>query len=208
MAIGLGTSGAHERRVAPVPPVVPIPIVWPATHSERGIVRLGPTHSCPSGNSPDCASNGHARDASDADHHCPDTPGVLRSNEQARQPPDGDTGEEDQLTHLATHWVPSVARGAEKAICLVWRSASLRKRHRKPLSAPTRSGRSRLSKLTYQAADDVEAWTVYRALAEPSEALGGQTPAAIANRGNVDAIAHVVLASLGVQPAERAGADV
>lgn len=379
MAIGLGTSGAHERRVAPVPPVVPIPIVWPATHSERGIVHLGPTHSCPSGNSPDCASNGHARDASDADHHCPDTPGVLRSNEQARQPPDGDTGEEDQLTHLATHRVPSVARGAEKAICLVWRSASLRKRHRKPLSALTRSGRSRLSKLTYetnetilphlsayaefamhkaqaasvvnqplvtptevrrfdkavtvrdrgaflfeldrlvreklaaathvadeatpltetlgrkaaslraatswaptagdvqrgraellreferphnlpladfvrlahksrqqiykdiaarrllaldvgrrgqripdwqleapglqltravlQAADDVDAWTVYRALAEPSEALGGQTPAAIANRGNVDAIAHVVLASLGVQPAERAGAD-
>ena len=58
-----------------------------------------------------------------------------------------------------------------------------------------------------QAADDVDAWTVYRALAEPCEALGGQAPAAIANRGNVDAIARVVLASLGVQPAERAGAD-
>lgn len=380
MAIGLGSRGAHERGVAPVPPVVPIPIVWPATHSERGIVRLGPTHPCPSGYLPDCASDGRARDASDADHHCPDTPGVLRSNEQPRQPPDGDTGEEDQLAHLATHWVPSVARGAEKAICLEWRSASLRKRHRKPLAAPIRSGRLRLSNLTYetnettlphlgayaefamrkaqaasavdqplvtatearrfdkavtvrdrgaflfeldrlvreklaaaastasetppltetlrrtatslraatswaptaadvqrgraellreferphnlpladfvrlahksrqqiykdiaarrllaldvgrrgqrvpdwqlespglqltravlQATEDLDAWTVYRALAEPSEALGGQSPAASVNRGNVDATARVVLASLGVQPAERGGADV
>ena len=64
-----------------------------------------------------------------------------------------------------------------------------------------------LTRAVLQAADDVDAWTVYRALAEPCEALGGQTPAAIANRGNVDAIARVVLASLGVQPAERAGAD-
>jgi len=64
-----------------------------------------------------------------------------------------------------------------------------------------------LTRAVLQAADDVDAWTVYRALVEPCEALGGQTPAAIANRGNVDAIARVVLASLDVQPAERAGAD-
>ncbi len=64
-----------------------------------------------------------------------------------------------------------------------------------------------LTRTVLQAAEDVDAWTVYRALAEPCEALGGQTPAAIANRGNVDAIARVVLASLGVQPAERVGAD-
>jgi hypothetical protein len=64
-----------------------------------------------------------------------------------------------------------------------------------------------LTRAVLQAADDVDAWTVYRALAEPCEALGGQTPAAIANRGNVNAIARVVLASLDVQPAERAGAD-
>ena len=64
MAIGLGTSGTHERRVAPVPPVVPIPIVWPAAHSERGIKRLWPTHACPRGNPPDCASDGRAGDAS------------------------------------------------------------------------------------------------------------------------------------------------
>lgn len=378
MAIGLGTSGTHERRVAPVPPVVPIPILWPAAHSERGIERLGPTHSCPPGSPPDCASDGRAGDASDADHHCPDAPGVLRGNEQPRHPSDGDTGEEDQLAHLAIHWVPSVATGAEKAICLEWRAASRRKRHRKA-SAATTLAKLWLSKLTYetnettllhlsayaefamrkaqaasavdqplvtatearrfdkavtvrdrsaflfeldrlvreklaaaastasetpsltetlgrkaaslraatswaptaadvqrgraellrefdqphnlpladfvrlahksrqqiykdiaarrllaldvgrrgqripdwqlqapglqltravlQAADDVDAWTVYRALAEPCEALGGQTPAAIANRGNVDAIARVVLASLDVQPAERAGAD-
>lgn len=379
MAIGLGTSGTHERRVAPVTPEVPIPIFWPAAHSERGIERLGSTHACPPRNPPDCASDGRARDASDANHHCPDTPGVLRSDEQPRQPPDGDTGEEDQLAHLATHWVPSVARGAEKAICLERRSASLRKRHRKPLLAPIRSGRFRLSKLTYetnattlphlgayaefamrkaqaatavdqplvsatearrfdkavtvrdrgaflfeldrlvreklaaatnttiekspltetlgrkaaslraatswaptaadvqrgraellreferphnlpladfvrlahksrqqiykdiaarrllaldvgrrgqripdwqleapglqltrivlQAAEDVDAWTVYRSLVEPSEALGSQSPVASVNRGNVDATVRVVLASLGVQRAERAGAD-
>ena len=129
MAIGLGTSGTHERRVAPVPPVVPIPIVWPAAHSERGFERLGPTHSWPPGNPTDCASDGRAGDASDADHHRSDTPGVLRGNEQPRQPPDGDTGEEDQLAHLATHWVASVATGAEKAILPQWRTASLRKRH-------------------------------------------------------------------------------
>lgn len=150
MAIGLGSRGAHERRVAPVPPVVPIPIVWPATHSERGIVRLGPTHPCPSGYSPDRASDGRARDASDASHHCPHTPGVLRSNEQPRQHPDGDTGEEDQLAHLAIHWVPSVATGAEKAICLEWRAASRRKRHRKASAAPTTLAKLRLSKLTYE----------------------------------------------------------
>lgn len=379
MAIGLGTSGTHERRVAPVPPVVPIPIFWPTAHSERSIGRLGPMHSGPPGNPPDCASDGRAGDASDADHHCPDAPGVLRGNEQPRHPPDGDTGEEDQLAHLAIHWVPSVATGAEMAICLEWRAALRRKRHRKASAAPAALAKFWLSKLTYetnettlphlsayaefamrkaqgaaatkqpivtatearrfdkavtvrdrgaflfeldrlvrekvaaatnvaaeatpltetlgrkaaslraatswspmaadiqrgraellreferphnlplsdfvrlahksrqqiykditarrllaldvgrrgqripdwqleapglqltrtvlQAAEDVDAWTVYRALAEPCEALGGQSPAASANRGNVDAVARVVLASLGVQRAERAGAD-
>lgn len=64
-----------------------------------------------------------------------------------------------------------------------------------------------LTRAVLQAADDVDAWTVYRALAEPSEALGGQSPAARVNRGNVDATARVVLASLGVQRAELGGAD-
>lgn len=64
-----------------------------------------------------------------------------------------------------------------------------------------------LTRAVLQAAEDVDAWTLYRALAEPCEALGGQSPAAIANRGNVDSIARVVLASLGVQRAEHGGAD-
>lgn len=64
-----------------------------------------------------------------------------------------------------------------------------------------------LTRTVLQAAEDVDAWTVYRALAEPCEALGGQSPAASANRGNVDAVARVVLASLGVQPAEHGRAD-
>lgn len=64
-----------------------------------------------------------------------------------------------------------------------------------------------LTRTVLQAAEDVDAWTVYRALSEPCEALGGQSPAASANRGNVDAVARVVLASLGVQPAEHGRAD-
>lgn len=64
-----------------------------------------------------------------------------------------------------------------------------------------------LTRSVLQTAEDVDTWTVYRALAEPSEALGGQSPAASVNRGNVDAMARVVLASLGVQRAERGGAD-
>ncbi len=64
-----------------------------------------------------------------------------------------------------------------------------------------------LTRTVLQAAEDVDAWTLYRALAEPSEALGGQSPVARVNRGNVDATARVVLASLGVQRAERGGAD-
>lgn len=380
MTIGLGTSGTHEWRVAPVAPVVPIPIVWPAAHTERGIERLGPTDSCPRPDPSDCASDGRARDASDADHHRPNTPGVMCGNEQPRQPPDGDTDEEDRLAHLATHRVPSVARGAAKAIHVRCRSrAPSRKRHRKPSESPTSLARRWLSKLTYetneinlpyvtsyaefamrkaqaasavnqplvtptevrrfdkavtvrdrgaflfeldrlvreklaaaanvadeatpltaalgqkaaslraatswaptaadvqrgraellreferthnlpladfvrlahksrqqiykdiaarrllaldvgrrgqripdwqleapglqltrvvlQAAEDVDAWTVYRALAEPCEALDGQSPATSVNRGNVDATARVVLASLGVQGAERGGAD-
>ncbi len=64
-----------------------------------------------------------------------------------------------------------------------------------------------LTRAVLQAAEDVDAWTVYRALAEPCEALGGQSPAASANRGNVNAVARVVLASLGVQPADHGRAD-
>lgn len=63
-----------------------------------------------------------------------------------------------------------------------------------------------LTRAVLQSAEDVDTWTVYRALAEPSEALAGQSPAASVNRGNVDAMARVVLASLGVQRAERGGA--
>lgn len=64
-----------------------------------------------------------------------------------------------------------------------------------------------LTRTVLRATKDLDAWTVYRALAEPSDALGGQSPAASVNRGNVDATARVVLASLGVQRAEHGGAD-
>lgn len=64
-----------------------------------------------------------------------------------------------------------------------------------------------LTRAVLQASEDLDAWTIYRALAEPSEALGGQAPAVSVNRGNVDATTRVVLASLGVQDAERIGAN-
>lgn len=63
-----------------------------------------------------------------------------------------------------------------------------------------------LTRAVLLASEDLDSWTVYRALAEPSEALGGQAPAASVHRGNVDATTRVVLASLGVQNAERGGA--
>ncbi len=64
-----------------------------------------------------------------------------------------------------------------------------------------------LTRTVLQAAEDVDAWTLYRALVEPAEALGSQSPVASVTRGNVDATVRVVLASLGVQRAERGGAD-
>jgi hypothetical protein len=56
-----------------------------------------------------------------------------------------------------------------------------------------------LTRAVLQATEGLDPWTVYRTLAEPTEALGGQSPVASVNRGNVDATARVVLASLGVQ---------
>lgn len=105
MPIGLGTRGAHERRVPSVSPIVPISIVRPGVHAECGIKYLGPTHDRPRSNPSDRTSDGRARDASDANHHCPHTPGVLRSDEQSHHPSDGDAGEEDRLAHLATYWL-------------------------------------------------------------------------------------------------------
>lgn len=64
-----------------------------------------------------------------------------------------------------------------------------------------------LTRAVLQAATGLDPWTVYRSLAEPAEALGGKSPVTSVNRGNVDATTRVVLASLGVQPAERGGAD-
>jgi hypothetical protein len=64
-----------------------------------------------------------------------------------------------------------------------------------------------LTRAVLQASADLDAWTVYRALAHPFEVLGGQSPAASVSRSNVDATARVVLESLGVQGAERGGAD-
>lgn len=65
-----------------------------------------------------------------------------------------------------------------------------------------------LTRAVLQASEDLDAWTVYRALAQPSEALGGQSPVASVNRSNVDATTRLVLALLGVQDAERGGANV
>ena len=64
-----------------------------------------------------------------------------------------------------------------------------------------------LTRAVLQASEVLDAWTVYRTLSQPCEALGGQSPVAIVSRGNVDATARVVLGLLGVQDAERTGAD-
>ncbi len=56
-----------------------------------------------------------------------------------------------------------------------------------------------LTRAVLQATEGLDPWTVYRTLAEPTEALDGRSPVASVNRGNVDATARVVLALLDVQ---------
>jgi hypothetical protein len=51
---------------------------------------------------------------------------------------------------------------------------------------------------------DIDAWTLYHALFDPMERLGGRRAVRAVRPGTVAALADAVLADLGVHPAERA----
>lgn len=58
--------------------------------------------------------------------------------------------------------------------------------------------KQRLTQIVLQAASEVDAWTLYRALSEPLEGLAGRSPVAAVTADSVDAVAKAVVNVLGV----------
>ena len=56
----------------------------------------------------------------------------------------------------------------------------------------------RLTQIVLQAAPEVDAWTLYRALSEPLEGLAGRSPVEAVTADSVDAVAKAVFNVLGV----------
>lgn len=56
----------------------------------------------------------------------------------------------------------------------------------------------RLTQIVLQAASEVDAWTLYRALSEPLEGLAGRSPVDAVTADSVDAVAEAVFNVLGV----------
>ncbi|MBK6961042.1 MAG: integrase [Gammaproteobacteria bacterium] len=58
--------------------------------------------------------------------------------------------------------------------------------------------KQRLTQIVLQAAPEVDAWTLYRALSEPLEGLAGRSPVEAVTADSVDAVAKAVFNVLGV----------
>ncbi|KAF0808613.1 hypothetical protein A167_02578 [Alcanivorax sp. S71-1-4] len=58
--------------------------------------------------------------------------------------------------------------------------------------------KQRLTQIVLQAASEVDAWTLYRALSEPLEGLAGRSPVEAVTADSVDAVAKAVFNVLGV----------
>lgn len=58
--------------------------------------------------------------------------------------------------------------------------------------------KQRLTRIVLQAAPEVDAWTLYRALSEPLEGLAGRSPVEAVTADSVDAVAKAVFNVLGV----------
>ncbi len=56
-----------------------------------------------------------------------------------------------------------------------------------------------LAETILKKAQDVDAWTLYALLTEPNDALDGKSPAQAINRKNLDQLASVLLAQLGME---------
>lgn len=55
-----------------------------------------------------------------------------------------------------------------------------------------------LTQRVLKQADDVDAWTLFHALSDPLELLGGRSPVEAVTPGNLDAVTLAVLAALGL----------
>jgi len=58
--------------------------------------------------------------------------------------------------------------------------------------------KQQLTQIVLQAALEVDAWTLYRALSEPLEGLAGRSPVEVVTADSVDAVAKAVVNVLGV----------
>jgi hypothetical protein len=62
-----------------------------------------------------------------------------------------------------------------------------------------RSEGQKLAEAILKKAPDIDTWTLYGLLTEPNETLDGQSPARAVTRKNLDQLACVVMAQLGLQ---------
>lgn len=59
--------------------------------------------------------------------------------------------------------------------------------------------KQQLTQIVLQEADGIDHWTIYRALSEPLEGLGGRSPVDVVTHGTIDDVAEAVFNVLGVQ---------
>ena len=106
--------------------------------------------------------------------------------------------------------LPAFARLAHKSRQMIYKDLAARPQRLLALSVGPRRQRLpewqldpsglRLTREVLERAVDVDAWTVYRVLSEPLEALGGRAPVEVVGRQGVEAVAQVVLGALGIEP--------
>ena len=105
--------------------------------------------------------------------------------------------------------LPEFARLAHKSRQIIYKDLAARPRRLLALSVGPRRQRLpdwqldplglRLTREVLARAADVDAWTVYRALSEPLEALGDRAPVEAVGRQGVAAVARAVLGALGIE---------
>lgn len=59
--------------------------------------------------------------------------------------------------------------------------------------------KQQLTQTVLQEVEGIDHWTIYRALSEPLEGLGGRSPVDAVTHGTIDDVAEVVFNVLGVQ---------
>ena len=106
--------------------------------------------------------------------------------------------------------LPAFARLAHKSRQMIYKDLAARPRRLLALSVGPRRQRLpdwqldpsglRLTREVLARAADVDAWTLYRALSEPLETLGGQAPVEAVGRQGAEAVAQAVLGVLGIEP--------